>query len=325
MVCLLRNCRLPILVIFLNILCAFGNFDATGQAAEDKPSPPWLVSYGLAVNVTNSGAFQDFLPSTAVSSTHTLELALELERQFNPVTALRLALFGTDYRVEDDIVPSGFAEPGSLESQSVGLTGAVDFRLSGFTLTPEIVVSYDDYRLERPDTLLGARAISTSDGWRADLALSLGRDIFLADWALLQPSGSIKYSRLQADAFTETGAGFNNASVGEIVDHRVRVDLGAVLSAFTVSKQHGTFSAFAGAKWAHNFLTGPYSATASTPLLGNLGEVGIARGAEKNGFSLLGGAKWQMSGHLDLLLAYNGEFFSSTASHTGLAAIGLRF
>ena len=136
---------------------------------------------------------------------------------------------------------------------------------------------------------------------------------------------ALKYSYLKVNAFTERGAGAANVSFGAVRDERVRLDTGLLASAFVPAASYGLVTVFAEATWLHNFMTGPYQATAQSALLGPLGTVGLARGPEADGLNALGGVSWNTPNGAELTLAYNGEFFPSSTAHSVGALVGIKF
>lgn len=283
--------------------------------------PSWTSTYTITGTRTDSAAFGDFAPGTETSISHTVEF----QKVLMPGAKLDFGAAYTDYEVVDDIAPAGFSNAASLASQSVEFYAALAFDAAGLRIKSSALVGIAEYKLERPDTTVAATATGRSRGWNADAKLKISRDFLPAEWLLLRPAVSLKYSYLGVNGFTEQNAGAANVTFGAVHDDRLRLDAGLLASAFLPVGQYGLVTLFAEGSWLHHFLTGPYEATASSALLGPLGTVSLARGAEADGAYTLAGLTWNTPNGAELTIGYEGEFFPSSTSHTAGAVVGFKF
>ncbi|MEM7426261.1 MAG: autotransporter outer membrane beta-barrel domain-containing protein [Pseudomonadota bacterium] len=281
----------------------------------------WTARYTFAYTREDTAAFPDFVPGTAESTSN----SVEFENASRSGLIILLSATHMDYVVVDDVTPAGFSKPGELGWQSVEFQASVTADILGIQTKPSVVIGVADYHLSRPDPLVAATALADSKGWNIELHQSLSKLIPLTDWLFLNPTVALEFSYLTVDPFTERGAGAANVSFGRLDDHRFRLDSGAQIGAVFPAGSFGTVSVLAEALWQHNVLTGPYKAQASSALLGNLGNVALARGPEANGASLSGTITWNTPNFGELTAGYSGQFFKSTTTHTVGITAGFRF
>ncbi len=304
------------------LLCCLCVIPVQSLRASDAGSePPWKVLYGLAFSKTQTKAVQGFSPSTSESNVQ----SLTIQRQLTPGFQARVGVVGLKFRVRDDLIEPGFTEASFLDWKSVGLKAGFSLNALGFDIRGSVLGAGDKYRLTRSDQIAGAIAESRSKGWHIYTDITVGGDIWLADWLLVRPTAALQHSFTHVRAFTERGAGLSNLNVGKINDERIRSDIGLVVSAVLPLETNGVLTPFVGARWAHNFMTGPFTAQSSSVVLGDLGDTPIARGPEADGVNLTGGFFWKLPFGSEFTVAYTGEFFKSSQSHSVAGVLGFPF
>ncbi len=305
----------------LLFVCASTGFSQSLQASDSGSQPRWKVGHDLTFNRTRTKELQGFAPSTSRSNVH----SLTVRRQLTPELAGKLAVVGLNHRTTDDRIEPGFSKASFLNWKSVGVKAGLEAEFFGFGFSTSILAGHDKYRLVRADQFSGALAESRSKGWHIYTDASVHKDIWLTEWLFLQPAATLRHAVAHADAFNETGAGPANLSVAAIDDERLSSELGLTVSVILPLETNGLLSPFASARWAHNFQTGPYSAQTSSTVLGDLGDVAIARGPEADGLRLTGGVLWRLPFGPEATVAYTGEFFKSSRSHAVTAVLGFPF
>ncbi|TDT92121.1 outer membrane autotransporter protein [Pseudodesulfovibrio indicus] len=233
---------------------------------------------------------------------------------------------GYDRMVGDDLLfglTAGYAvtgadydDPGGstsrLDSYTLGLYGSwfrdgwyVDGLLSG---------TYNDYDLTRELPALGRTAKSDPEGYALSAKTEAGYRYELGSWGLV-PMASLEYIRFHQDAYTESGAGAADLSIGKTNSNFLESGLGGSVD-YTWETPYGMLIPELSAEWLHEWLTQSsdlaYSLTGmpATKLSQSVAQ------PDKDTLRLGAGVRYLMDNGLALGARYQGELEEHARSHS---------
>lgn len=269
----------------------------------------------IAVTYFEKDTEHEASPDSSAAKTSTIGRLLAIRNNISE----RLAL-GLEYsdRVIDKTIntpPAGFTKAGRLKREAQTVTLFADINIAEAIVSPSIRMGLDAYKLERPDLLTGLLAMASSDGRHYGANIEVSKTIPIAKGLFIRPTAELDYSLITVKAFTETGAGPANISFNALEDERITGELGIALGAALPISQKLIFAPFINAKFRRNFITGPIETGAKLANGMDLGKQILSVGEEPRGYLLDAGAYIFAEDRLEILIAYQGEYFPSTTTH----------
>ncbi len=308
--------------IFGFATCTVGFGGGFANADNSLPNQPALLSalagsnfelsYEADYNVFKQRAKGGFVAATTDANDH--RLGLHFRPDGLPYFAVEFSFLQTD--TEDDTAPIGFAQGDRLKSQSYSMRALTELELSDWTVMPSVELGFDDYQFERRDLLTASTAFSDTTGWHVTTDVEVYTTFPLANNLWLSPSFKLEHTYTYARAFNEAGAGFSNLSIGPISDHRVQSQIGMTVFSTVMTGGGSSVSPFATAKWLHNFITDPVNVSAGLVAGGPRQNTAFLVGPDRDGILLNGGVFVETGGGAEVYLAYEGEFFDTSTSHS---------
>lgn len=233
---------------------------------------------------------------------------------------------GYDKVVSDDLllgVNAGYAVTGAdyddaggstsrLDSYSLGLYGSwfrdgwfVDGLLSG---------TYNDYDLTRELPALGRTAKADPKGYAISAKTEAGYRIELQGLGLV-PMASLEYIRFHQDAYTESGAGAADLSIGKTDSNFLESGLGGSVD-YSWETEFGLLIPEVSVEWLHEWLTQSRDLTYSMTGMPASRLSQTAAEPASDTLRLGAGASYFLNNGLALGARYQGEFEEHSRSHS---------
>lgn len=253
-----------------------------------------------------------------------------LERRVSDRFSYGFGFTHEDIDQVQDIVPTGFSQSGRLGQKSYEVSVFGRFTKGIFAIEPHLRIGFDDYNLERPDTLTNKGLVGRAEtrGYHAGFFIEATATVPFNDHVFLRPVLNFDYEYTTADPFTETGVSIGpnnfNLSYNRVSDRRAIGEAGLGVAAIHPLRQSGTLTVFAVGKYRRNFITGPITAQASNSLM-QLGTVTLSNGQERDGFLFDTGFFVAGRNNMEIWATYRGQFFQNSSRHGLSGQIKIRF
>jgi outer membrane autotransporter protein len=211
----------------------------------------------------------------------------------------------------------GDGSSGNAEADSYHATLYANWAPGPWFATADLGLTFSQFQTERP--ALGATAEGQSHMLDASIGGEFGYQFDLNDVAFV-PSASLRYDRISAKGYTETGAGAANLTIHDATHHSLRIGIGAEVSKLFALDDDLKLEVSAKARWEHDLLDTGYTTTQS--ISGADYQVS-ATDAGRDAAILGLASKAIVKDNLELKLEYNADLRARQTSHTITA--GLRF
>ncbi|WP_316896498.1 autotransporter domain-containing protein [Pseudodesulfovibrio indicus] len=233
---------------------------------------------------------------------------------------------GYDRVVGDDLlfgISAGYAVTGAdyddaggstsrLDSYTLGLYGSW-FR-DGWYVDGILSGTYNDYDLTRELPTLGRTAESDPQGYALSAKTEAGYRYELGNWGLV-PMASLEYIRFHQDAYTESGAGAADLSIGKTNANFLESGLGGSVD-YSWETPMGMLIPELSAEWLHEWLTQSSDLTYSlTGMPATKLSQSVAQ-PDNDTLRLGAGVRYLMDNGLALGARYQGELEEHARSHS---------
>ena len=294
---------------------------STALIAEQSDTNDYSVYYQPYITKFKQKAKDGLAADTTITHGHTFGIIRNFDKNFKAGFEAILTRSKTD----GDQISFGFTVPDKFSLNSYELRALAEYTFMGVTIKPSVQLGLDDYKQQRRDIFSGLTAFSKTSGWHLQGEIEAWSDFLVHDFILLRPIAGLEYTYTKAKGYTETGAGFFNLAVGPVNDNRLISKLGLTAAVLIPDGTGGTIAPFASIEWLHNFNTNPFTANVTFIPGPSLGKTNLFAGPDANGARINAGIFLQTKSGLDFYVAYQGEFFKNSTSHTAAASVGFSF
>jgi uncharacterized protein with beta-barrel porin domain len=232
---------------------------------------------------------------------------------------------GADTKLHNDLVIGAALSWGLGWNNGTGVLSKNSNKVSGYQFTAygswsqgawlangQMAVGFNTYDQHRVIDVTDQTALASYNGRNYETLLDGGYAIALNGFTLT-PTASLKWLRLAAYGYSESGAGFFDLAVGHTLQDQVQSGLGVKLDT-TIDTSIGVLVPQMKAVWLHDFVNG---AIATDAVLSGSSFATTALRPGADGAALGAGLSLVEAGNSSVRLWYNGEFRGGYTAHTG--------
>ncbi len=232
---------------------------------------------------------------------------------------------GADTKLHNDLVIGAALSWGLGWNNGTGVLSKNSNKVSGYQFTAygswsqgawlangQMAVGFNTYNQHRVIDVTDQTALASYNGRNYETLLDGGYAIALNGFTLT-PTASLKWLRLAASGYSESGAGFFDLAVGHTLQDQVESGLGVKLDT-TIDTSIGVLVPQMKAVWLHDFVNG---AIATDAVLSGTSFATTALRPGADGAALGAGLSLVQAGNASVLVWYDGEFRGGYTAHTG--------
>ena len=232
---------------------------------------------------------------------------------------------GADTKLHNDLVIGAALSWGLGWNNGTGVLSKNSNKVSGYQVTAygswsqgawlvngQAAVGFNSYDQHRAIDVTDQTALASYNGRNYEMLLDGGYAVAMNGFTLT-PTASLKWLRLAASGYSESGAGFFDLAVGHALQDQVESGLGVKLDT-TIDTSIGALVPQMKAVWLHDFVNG---AIATDAVLSGTSFATTALRPSADGAALGAGLSLVQAGNMSVRLWYDGEFRGGYTAHTG--------